>query len=156
MVELADIVPPEGIVLDLPGCTSKRQVLRELAARAAAALGLDQDRLLGALLERERLGTTGIGHGIAIPHAKLAELDRVVGLFARLDHAVDFEAADDVPSDLIFLLLAPAEADTDSLKALARISRLVRDPTVRERLRVEQDRSAVHGILAHKSTSHAA
>jgi PTS system nitrogen regulatory IIA component len=156
MVELADIVPPEGIVLDLPGCTSKRQVLRELSARAATTLGIDQDRLLKALLERERLGTTGIGHGIAIPHAKLAELDRMVGLFARLDHAVDFEAVDDVPSDLIFLLLAPLGADTDSLKALARISRLVRDPAVRERLRVEQDRRAVHGILSHKPASHAA
>jgi PTS system nitrogen regulatory IIA component len=156
MVELADIVPLEGIVLDLPGCTSKRQVLRELSARAAATLQLDQDRLLKALLERERLGTTGIGHGIAIPHAKMEELERVVGLFARLDHPVDFEAVDDVPSDLIFLLLAPVGADTDSLKALARISRLVRDPAVRERLRTEQDQRVVHDILNQKPTSHAA
>lgn len=156
MVELADIVPLEGIVLDLPGCTSKRQVLRDLAALAASTLQIDKNRLLEALLERERLGTTGIGHGIAIPHAKLAELDRVVGMFARLDRAVDFEAVDDLPSDLIFMLLAPVGADTDSLKALARISRLVRDPAVRERLRAEQDRRVVHAILANKTTSHAA
>lgn len=156
MGELADIVPPEGIVLDLPGCTSKRQVLRDLAARAATTLALDKDRLLGALLERERLGPTGIGHGIAIPHAKLEDVNRVVGLFARLDHAVDFDAVDDLPSDLVFVLLAPLRADTESLKALARISRLVRDPAIRERLRSEQDPSAVHRILTQKTAADAA
>jgi PTS system nitrogen regulatory IIA component len=114
MVEIADIIAPEGIILDLKGCNSKRQVLKELAQHAATMLGLDQQHLLDALMERERLGTTGIGHGIAIPHARLGEVTRLAGLFARLDHPVDFESLDDLPSDLIFLLLAPDSADADS------------------------------------------
>lgn len=156
MVDIADIVSPEGVILDLRSGRSKRQVLKELARQAAGLAGVDEQRLLDALLERERLGTTGIGHGIAIPHAKLDQLDRVVGVFARLDHPVDFESLDDQPSDLIFLLLAPNSADTASLKALARISRLLRDPATRERLRQEQDRQVVYRMLTEKPECHAA
>jgi PTS system nitrogen regulatory IIA component len=156
MVEIADILSPDAVVLDLKSCKSKRQVLKELAAHAGAAGNLDPQRLLEALMERERLGTTGIGHGIAIPHARMAELTRLVGLFARLDEPVDFEALDDQPSDLIFLLLAPDSADADSLKALARVSRLLRDPAVQRRLRQETDRDAVYRILTQKPESHAA
>ncbi|MGH6904776.1 MAG: PTS sugar transporter subunit IIA [Geminicoccaceae bacterium] len=156
MVEIADILSLDDVVLDLRSCRSKRQVLKELAERAAAAAHLDPQRLLEALMERERLGTTGIGHGIAIPHARLAELTRLVGLFARLDEPVDFEALDDRPSDLIFLLLAPDSADAESLKALARISRLLRDPNVQQRLRQEKDRDAVYRMLTQKPESHAA
>jgi nitrogen PTS system EIIA component len=156
MVEIADILSLDDVVLDLRSCRSKRQVLKELAERAAAAAHLDPQRLLEALMERERLGTTGIGHGIAIPHARLAELKRLVGLFARLDEPVDFEALDDRPSDLIFLLLAPDSADAESLKALARISRLLRDPNVQRRLRQEKDRNAVYQMLTQKPESHAA
>jgi PTS system nitrogen regulatory IIA component len=107
-------------------------------------------------MDRERLGTTGIGHGIAIPHARLPELDRLVGLFARLEQPVDFESLDDQPSDLIFLLLAPDSADADSLKALARISRVLRDPALRQRLRQERDREAVYRMLTQKPECHAA
>lgn len=156
MVEIADIITPDGIVLDLKACSSKRQVLKELAEHAATVVGIDPERLLEALQERERLGTTGIGHGIAIPHARMAELDRLFGVFARLDQPVDFEALDDQPSDLIFLLLAPDSADADSLKALARISKLLRDPTLRERLRQEPDRDTVYRMLTEKPESHAA
>jgi len=156
MVEIADIVGPEQVLLDLTSCRSKRQVLKELSRRAATVFGVDQQQLLDALMERERLGTTGVGHGIAIPHAKLDHLDRVVGLFARLDEPVDFEALDEQPSDLIFLLLAPSSADKDSLKALARISRLLRDPSVRQRLREERDQRAVYRLLTRKSECHAA
>jgi len=156
MVEIADIITRDGIILDLKSCQSKRQVLKELAQHAAAALGLDQQNLLDALMERERLGTTGIGHGIAIPHARLAEVDRLVGLFARLEQPVDFESLDDQPSDLIFLLLAPDSADADSLKALARISRVLRDPALRQRLRQERDRDAVYRLLTQKPECHAA
>jgi PTS system nitrogen regulatory IIA component len=156
MVDIADIVSPDGIILDLRSCRSKRQVLKELARQAAHLTGIDQQRLLDALLERERLGTTGIGHGIAMPHAKLDEINRVVGLFARLDQPVDFESLDDQPSDLIFLLLAPNSADTTSLKALARISRLLRDPGMRERLRQEPDRRTVYRMLTEKPECHAA
>jgi PTS system nitrogen regulatory IIA component len=156
MVEIADILTPNDVVLGLPACHSKRQVLKELAKHAATTVDLDTQRLLEALMERERLGTTGIGHGIAIPDARLAELKRLVGLFARLDQPVDFEALDDQPSDLIFLLLAPESADADSLKALARISRLLRDPNLQLRLRQEQDRAAIYRMLTHKPESHAA
>jgi PTS system nitrogen regulatory IIA component len=156
MVELADIIAPDGIVLDLKNCNSKRQVLKELSQQASAALGIDPQQLLDALMERERLGTTGIGHGIAIPHARLPGLDRLVGLFARLEQPVDFESLDDQPSDLIFLLLAPDSADADSLKALARISRLLRDPGLRQRLRQEVDRDAVYRLLTQKPECHAA
>jgi nitrogen PTS system EIIA component len=156
MVEIADILAPDSVIVDLRTCHSKRQVLKELAAHAAAVVGVDHQRLLEALMERERLGTTGIGHGIAIPHARMAEVKRLVGLFARLDQPVDFEALDDQPSDLIFLLLAPDSADADSLKALARISRLLRDPGLQRRLRQEQDRNAVYRMLTQKPESHAA
>jgi PTS system nitrogen regulatory IIA component len=156
MVEIVDIIAPDGVILDLKACQSKRQVLKELSQHAATALGLDQQHLLDALMERERLGTTGIGHGIAIPHARLAEVDRLVGLFARLDQPVDFESLDDRPSDLIFLLLAPDSADADSLKALARISRVLRDPMLRQRLRQERDRDAVYRMLTQKPECHAA
>lgn len=156
MVEIVDIIARDGIILDLKSCQSKRQVLKELAQHAAVALGLDQQHLLDALMERERLGTTGIGHGIAIPHARLAEVDRLVGLFARLEQPVDFESLDDQPSDLIFLLLAPDSADADSLKALARISRVLRDPALRQRLRQERDRDAVYRMLTQKPECHAA
>ncbi len=156
MVEISDIVTPERVILDVKPCGSKRQLLKELSQRAAAIFGLDQQRLLEALMERERLGTTGIGHGIAIPHARLKEVDRPVGLFARLSQPVDFEALDDRPSDLIFLLLAPESADAESLKALARISRLLRDPSLRERLRRAQDRDTIYRLLTQKPESHAA
>jgi PTS system nitrogen regulatory IIA component len=156
MVEIADILTPDDVVLDLRTCHSKRQVLKELADHAATAVNLDPQRLLEALLERERLGTTGIGHGIAIPHARMAELKRLVGLFARLDEPVDFEALDDQPSDLIFLLLAPDSADAESLKALARISRVLRHPNLQLRLRREKDRNAVYQMLTRKPETHAA
>lgn len=156
MIEIADIVTPEAVLLDVRSCRSKRQVLKELSHQAAPIAGVDEKRLLEALMERERLGTTGIGNGIAIPHAKLDEVDRVIGLFARLDQPVDFEALDDQPSDLIFLLLAPNAADADSLKALARISRLLRDPAVRDRLRHESDRRSVYRTLTRKTEPHAA
>jgi len=156
MVELADIITPENVVLNLPSCSSKRQVLAELARRGAAVAGIEQQRLLDALTERERLGTTGIGHGIAIPHARLEGLDHLVGMFVRLDHPVDFEALDEQPSDLIFLLLAPSAAEADSLKALARISRMLRDPGLRQRLRQERDPSVVYRMLTQKPECHAA
>jgi PTS system nitrogen regulatory IIA component len=156
MVELADIITPDNVILDLPSCSSKRQVLRELARRATAAAGIEEEGLLDALTERERLGTTGIGHGIAIPHARLDGLDRLVGMFVRLDHPVDFEALDDQPSDLIFLLLAPTSSEADSLKALARISRMVRDPALRQRLRQEKDPRSIYRMLTQKPECHAA
>ena len=156
MVEIADIIAPDGIILDLRSCNSTRLVFMAPGLRGAGGLGHDQPPLRAAIWAPPRLGTTGIGHGIAIPHARLAGLSRLVGLFARLDQPVDFESLDDHPSDLIFLLLAPDTADADSLKALARISRVLRDPALRERLRQERDREAVYRMLTQKPECHAA
>ena len=154
-MEIEDLITPSRVVPALRA-TSKKQVLQELARRAAEATGLHERTVFDVLLERERLGTTGVGHGIAIPHGKLPELKQLYGLFARLDHPVDFESLDDLPSDLIFLLLAPDSADADSLKALARISRVLRDPGLRQRLRQETDRDAVYRMLTQKPECHAA
>jgi PTS system nitrogen regulatory IIA component len=156
MIDIADILSPQGVFVDLTASTSKRQVLKELAEHAAGLIDVDAQQLLGALMERERLGTTGVGHGIAIPHARLDQLDKVVGLFAKLSEPIDFEALDDQPSDLIFMLLAPNSADADSLKALARVSRVLRDTGLQQRLRQARDADAVYRMLTEKPESHAA
>jgi PTS system nitrogen regulatory IIA component len=156
MIDITDILAPEGVIVDLKSCSSKRQVLKELADHAAELVGIDAQRLLDALIERERLGTTAVGHGIAIPHARLDELKSVVGLFAKLDQPIDFEALDDQPSDLIFLLLAPNSADAESLKALARVSRVLRDTGLQQRLRQAVDGEAIYRMLTEKPESHAA
>lgn len=156
MIEIAEILSPQGVFVDLKSCSSKRQVLKELAEHAAGLIDIDAQQLLEALMERERLGTTGVGHGIAIPHARLDQLDKVVGLFARLDEPIDFEALDDQPSDLIFMLLAPNSADADSLKALARVSRVLRDTGLQQRLRQTRDADAIYRMLTEKPESHAA
>jgi PTS system nitrogen regulatory IIA component len=135
---------------------NKKQALQELAARAAEASGRSDREIFETLLQRERLGSTGIGRGVAIPHGKLAKLDRLVGLFARLEKPIDFDALDGEPVDLLFLLLAPEGAGADHLKALARIARLLRDEKVAEKLRGAKDRDAIYTLLTAPSTSHAA
>ena len=154
-MEIADLLNPEGVIAHLK-VTSKKQALQELSAHASRITGAHERAIFDVLLERERLGTTGVGHGIAIPHGKLAGLDRLYGLFSRLDHAIDFEAMDDQPVDLIFLLLAPESAGADHLKALARISRLLRDETMREKLRGSDSAEAIYALLSKWSTPHAA
>ena len=118
--------------------------------------GLHERTIFGTLLERERLGTTGVGHGIAIPHGKLSGLDRVFGLFARLDTPVDFDAIDDMPVDLVFCLLAPEEAGADHLKALAKVSRSLRDRTFCEKLRGCTTGDALFARLGELERSRAA
>ncbi len=120
---------------------SKKQALQELSARAAELLKRDEREIFETLNQRERLGSTGVGNGIAIPHGKLAKMDRLFGIFARLDKPIDFEALDGEPVDLIFLLLAPEAAGADHLKALARIARLLRDHEVANKLRTTRDPS---------------
>lgn len=154
-MDLGDILIRDGIVLGIEGKT-KKAVLQELSARAAALTGLPERDVFEALLQRERLGSTGLGRGIAIPHVKLRNLDRIHCLFARLDDAIDFEALDGEPVDLIFLLLAPEHASGDHLKALARISRLLREPRALERLRGARDKAALFAALTAPATSHAA
>jgi PTS system nitrogen regulatory IIA component len=136
--------------------SSKKQALQELARRAAEITGVHERQIFDVLLERERLGTTGVGNGIAIPHGKLADVKQMFGLFARLEHPVDFEAIDEQPVDLIFLLLAPEGAGADHLKALARVSRLLRDRAICEKLRGADQAEAIYALLTDRAHSHAA
>ncbi len=154
-MEIADLVCVHGVV-DKLKAVSKKQALNDLSHRADAVTVLHERAIFHTLLERERLGTTGVGVGIAIPHGKLADLDRLHGLFARLAEPIDFEAIDDQPVDLIFLLLAPESAGADHLKALARVSRLLRDKTICEKLRGCDNAEALYALLTDSATSHAA
>lgn len=154
-MEMTELVNLNGIVTKSTA-TSKKQVLQELSQRAAALTGIEEGIIFEILLERERLGTTGIGVGIAIPHGKLPELPRIYGLFARLDQGVDFDAIDDQPVDLIFLLLAPESAGADHLKALARVSRLLRDEKVCKQLRSCESAEAIYALLTRPTNSRAA
>ena len=134
-------------VLACVKASGKKALLAELAAKAAPRFKLDERRLFDRLLERERLGSTGIGSGIAIPHGKLPKLERLFGLFARLERPVDFEALDGQPVDLMFLLLAPEAAGADHLKALARVARLLRDQEIARKLRESRDAEALYAVL---------
>lgn len=154
-MEIADVLKLEGVVPNLRA-TSKKQALQELARRAADIAGMHERAVFDVLLERERLGTTGVGNGIAIPHGKLASLDRLYALFARLERPIDFESIDERPVDLIFLLLAPESAGADHLKALARISRLLRDKGVCEKLRGTDKAEALFALLTEGQASRAA
>ncbi|MGE4011384.1 MAG: PTS IIA-like nitrogen regulatory protein PtsN, partial [Alphaproteobacteria bacterium] len=136
--------------------TGKKQALQELARRAADLCGRDERQIFDVLLERERLGTTGVGHGIAIPHGKLTGLPRLIGLFARIDQPINFDAIDDQPVDLIFLLLSPEGAGADHLKALARISRLMRDRVICEKLRGSDKADALYAVLTDSAETRAA
>ncbi|MRG72309.1 PTS IIA-like nitrogen regulatory protein PtsN [Alphaproteobacteria bacterium HT1-32] len=154
-MNIADLLASDCVVSNLHA-SSKKQTLQELAKRAAQVTGLHERAIFDVLLERERLGTTGVGSGIAIPHGKLPELQRLYGVFARLDKPVDFDAIDDAPVDLIFLLLAPENAGADHLKALARVSRLLRDKVTCEKLRGADSADALFAILTEDATSQAA
>ncbi len=151
-MDLSDLIAPQAVVSALKA-TSKKQAIQELAAKAATVTGLPQRDIFDTLLQRERLGSTGVGNGIAIPHGKLVALDKLVGLFARLDKPIDFDALDDQPVDLIFILLAPEGAGADHLKALARIARLLRDQGTAAKLRATSDPEALYTILMQPSTS---
>ena len=143
---LRDIVAPAAVIPVLKA-SDKKQALAELASRAAALSGLDERSIFETLFQRESLGSTGIGQGIAIPHGKLAKLDRLFGVFARLDRPIDFGALDGQPVDLMFLLLAPESAGADHLKALARIARLMRDPEIANKLRQSRDAESIYAVL---------
>jgi nitrogen PTS system EIIA component len=154
-VEIADLITPRSVIAQLRAA-SKRQALQELAKRAASITGVQERTIFDVLSERERLGTTGIGHGIGIPHGKLPALDRICGVFARLERPIPFEAIDDQPVDLIFVLLAPENAGAEHLKALARVSRLLRDRAVCDKLRGTEGAEALYALLTDTSASDAA
>lgn len=146
---MLEFLSPDSVVPSLRA-RDKKHVLQELAAQAARRLpGLTDRDIFETLLQRERLGSTGIGDGVAIPHGKLAQLDRLFGLVARLDKGVDFDALDGQPVDVAFLLLAPESAGADHLKALAQVARLLREPGVLERIRSARDGTALYALLTH-------
>ena len=149
---LTDLVAPNAILPALK-VNSKKQVLHELAARAAPLSGQNERSIFDILMQREKLGSTAVGNGIAIPHGKMPGLTRLFGLFARLDRPVDFEALDNQPVDLVFLLLAPEAAGADHLQALSRIARLTRDQTVVHKLRATHDAESLYAVLALPSAS---
>jgi PTS system nitrogen regulatory IIA component len=152
---LSDLIAPEAVISPLKA-TSKKQAIQALAARASELTGLDQRDVFGTLLERERLGSTGIGRGVAIPHGRIEGLPRLFGLFARADKPIPFEASDDVPVDLIFLLLAPEGAGAEHLKALARIARMLRDGSSASALRAVSEPREAYRILSNASQPRAA
>jgi PTS system nitrogen regulatory IIA component len=135
---------------------SKKQLLQELAAKASKLTGLPEREIFDVVLQRERLGSTGVGNGIAIPHGKLASIRSIAGIFARLEAPVDFEALDDQPVDLVFLLLAPEGAGADHLKALSRIARVLRDQDLVAKLRATDSASAIYAFLNEEQASNAA
>jgi len=146
-VEIADLLTGPDAVLASVKASGKKALLAELASRATTVFKLDERKLFDRLLERERLGSTGIGGGIAIPHGRLAGIDKPHGLFARLAHPIDFDSIDERPVDIVFLLVAPEGAGADHLKALARVSRLLRDRSLVEKLRATESADALYALL---------
>jgi PTS system nitrogen regulatory IIA component len=154
-MDIVDLITPASVIANFR-VTGKRQALQELAKRAAIMTARPERAIFDVLSERERLGTTGVGMGIAIPHGKLPGLPRMTGLFARLYKPIDFVAIDDQPVYLIFVLLAPEGAGTEHLKALARVSRLLRDRAICAKLRGTDNQDALYALLTEDQASHAA
>lgn len=154
-MEIAELITPESVIPNLK-VTSKKQALQELAKRAATLFDIGERQVFEVLLEREKLGTTGVGNGIAIPHGKLADLGTLYGLFARLERPVDFDSIDERPVDLIFLLLAPENAGAEHLKALSRVSRVLRDKGVCDKLRATDTPEALYSLLTDQTANRAA
>jgi PTS system nitrogen regulatory IIA component len=152
---LSDLLSQKAVVLNLHA-RCKREALAALADRAAAVTGADAAAIRDALMEREKLGSTGVGRGVAIPHGKIEGLSAITGLLAKLDAPIDFEAVDEQPVDLIFVLLAPKDASAAHLKALAKVSRLLRDDRVREALRGAATPEAMFAIAVETERPHAA
>ena len=145
-MQLADFVDFEAIKTSLPG-GNKRSLLQQLAALAGHRLGMDLAEILASLTEREQLGTTGFGQGVAIPHGKVEGLTKIYGFFARLSEPIDYKAIDNRPVDIVFLLLSPPNAGADHLKALAAISRATRQHSTLDKIRGARSRDALAAVL---------
>jgi PTS system nitrogen regulatory IIA component len=154
-MEVVDLLMPRGVVPHLR-VSNKKQVLQELARRAGTMTGIPERRIYEVLAERERLGSTGIGRGIAVPHGKLSELSSLCGLFARLDRPIPFDSVDNGPVDLVFALLAPADAGAEHLRALALVSRLLRDAATCQKLRGTDNADALYALLTDRTESNVA
>ena len=146
-MEIADLLAGPDAVLACVKASGKKALLAELAGRAAGLFKIDERKLFDRLLERERLGSTGIGGGIAIPHGRLSTMTKPLGLFARMAHPVDFDAIDERPVDIVFLLVTPESAGADHLKALARVSRLLRDRSLVDKPRATESAEALYALL---------
>ena len=149
-MEITDLLAPEAVLSSVKA-QGKKQLLQEMAERIAPICGIPERRIFETLIERERLGSTGMGQGIAIPHGRLAGLNKIVGMFARLETAIAYDAVDNQPVDLVFLLLAPEGAGADHLKALARVSRLLRNQQTCEKLRAAKDPEVLYALLTEKT-----
>ena len=152
VMELADLLSPDAVLTGLKA-GSKKQVLQALSEHAAGLTGLEERDIFAVVLERERLGTTGVGQGLAIPHGKLPDLGSITGVFARLAKPVDFESIDRQPVDMVFMLLAPEAAGADHLKALARVSRLFRNPSMCEKLRGSVAAGAIYALVTNQKAA---
>ena len=145
-MEIVDLLAPTAVIASLKA-QSKKQLLQELSEHAAPLVKLPERRIFETLIERERLGSTGMGQGIAIPHGRMTGLARITGCFARLESPVAYDAVDNQPVDLVFMLLAPDNAGADHLKALARVSRLLRNQATCEKLRAASEPEVLYALL---------
>jgi len=147
MMKISDLLMPTDVMIDVR-VSNKRVLLEEFAARAAASLGLPADRVASCLLKREELGSTGIGRGVAIPHARLPDVQRPYGLLAKLNQPVEFDAIDGQAVDLVFVLILPAAAEHEVLAALALVARTLRSPDTLARLRAAKDAAGLYAAIA--------
>lgn len=154
-MQFGDLIDATAIKV-ISACSSKKRLFQELGELATGCYGLDAELVIDALMDREALGPTGVGHGVALPHARLDGLNRVRGLFVMIEKPLDFDAVDRQPVDLVFALFAPEDAGVEHLKALALVSRTLRDATICAKLRANADESRLHMILTEGSTSQAA
>ena len=154
-MDLTDLLSLDAIIPGLKA-VSKKQVIQGIAERAAKVAGLPERAVFDSMLQRERLGSTGVGRGVAIPHSRMENCDHLVGIFARLERPVDFEAIDDMPVDIVFALIAPEGAGADHLKALAKVARVLRDPAIVAKLRASRDQAALYTLLTQGPASNAA
>ncbi|HEX8400964.1 MAG TPA: PTS sugar transporter subunit IIA [Allosphingosinicella sp.] len=155
MSDMSDILAVEAINDGLT-VANKKALFQQLGAAAARKTGIEAKIIVTALNERERLGSTGFGGGTAIPHGRIEGLSRVFGYFARLTQPIDFHSVDTLPVDLVFLLLSPPDAGADHLKALASVSRALRNRQTTAKLRGARSRDAIFALLAGVETLHAA
>lgn len=154
-MDLSSFLRPNAVRV-MAGSTSKKRLFQDLGDMAASVYGLDAAATIDALQERETLGPTGVGHGVALPHARLHGLDKMAGIFIRLEKPMDFDAVDRLPVDLIFALFAPKAAGVEHLKALAAVSRTLRDESMRLKLRQNSDPAALHAVLTERRSTQAA
>jgi PTS system nitrogen regulatory IIA component len=152
---LSEILKPDA-VRSVGKTIAKKRVLQEAAQLAGTVYDIDENTALDALQERESLGPTGVGEGVAIPHARIPGIDKVVGTFFRLEKPMDYDSVDRQPVDLVFTLFAPIESGVDHLKALALVSRVLRDPATRGKLRANADETTLYAILTEVTTHQAA